>query len=211
MIKNPLAFINAKKNTKTNLEKSEIDRNLRKKADDSSGGSSAEIEIDIAAEIEKIKVNTIDYIEQTKIERLEDKEHILFEPQKRSNLIENQKYRGITFDMLDNINRYRELEKEQENILKMCKEPITEELALKTTLVEFEGYKNRTKKIRAEMEKIFTTTKNSYLEWKSELERRDKDLEEYMQQKEKEIEHATEMDAEEYFDEFGGIDILDED
>lgn len=211
MIKNPLAFINAKKNTKTNLEKSEIDRNLRKKADDSSGGSSAEIKINIVAEIEKIKTNTIDYIEQTKIERLEDKEHILFEPQMRSDLMGNQKYSGITFQMLDNINRYRELEKEQENILKRCKEPITEELELKTTLVEHEGYKNRTKKIRSELEKIFTSTKNSYIEYKSELERRDQDLEAYMQQKEKEIERATEMDAEEYFDEFGGIDILDED
>lgn len=210
MIKNPLAFINAKKNTKTNLEKSEIDRNLRKKADDSSGGSSAEIKIDVA-EIEKIKTNTIDYIEQTKIERLEDKEHILFEPQMRSDLMGNQKYSGITFQMLDNIERYRELEKEQEKIMKRCKEPITEELELKTTLVEYEGYKNRTKKIRSELEKIFTTTKNSYLEWKSELERRDKELEEYMRQQDKEIEHATEMDAEEYFDEFEGIDILDED
>ena len=143
MIKNLLAFINAKKNTKTNLEKLEIDRNLRKKADDSSGGSSAEI--DIVAEIEKIKANTIDYIEQTKIERLGDKEHILFEPQFRSDLMENQKYRGIKFDMLDNINRYRELEKEQEKILERCKEPITEELELKTILVEHEGYKNRTK------------------------------------------------------------------
>lgn len=209
MIKNLLAFINAKKNTKTNLEKLEIDRNLRKKADDSSGGSSAEI--DIVAEIEKIKINTIDYIEQTKIERLEDKKHILFEPQFRSDLMGNQKYRGIKFYMLDEIERYRELEKEQEKILERCKEPITEELELKTTLVEYEGYKNRTKKIRSELEKIFTTTKNSYIEYKSELERGDKDLEEYMQQKEKEIERATEMDAEEYFDEFGEIDILDED
>lgn len=209
MIKNLLAFINAKKNTKTNLEKLEIDRNLRKKADDSSGGSSAEI--DIVAEIEKIKANTIDYIEQTKIERLGDKEHILFEPQFRSDLMENTKYRGIKFDMLDNIERYRELEKEQEKILKWCKEPITEELELKTILVEHEEYKNRTKKIRSELEKIFTSTKNSYIEYKSELERQDQDLEAYMQQKEKEIERATEMDAEEYFDEFGEIDILDED
>lgn len=209
MIKNLLAFINAKKNTKTNLEKLEIDRNLRKKADDSSGGSSAEI--DIVAEIEKIKANTIDYIEQTKIERLDDKEHILFEPQFRSDLMENPKYSGITFQMLDNIERYRELEKEQEKILKWCKEPITEELELKTILVEHEGYKNRTKKIRSEMEKIFTSTKNSYIEYKDEIERRDQDLEAYMQQKEKEIECATEMDAEEYFDEFGEIDILDED
>ena len=175
MIKNLLAFINAKKNTKTNLEKLEIDRNLRKKADDSSGGSSAEI--DIVAEIEKIKANTIDYIEQTKIERLADKEHILFEPQFRSDLMENQKYRGIKFYMLDEIERYRELEKEQEKILERCKEPITEELELKTTLVEYEGYKNRTKKIRSELEKIFTSTKNSYIEHKSELERRDQDLE----------------------------------
>lgn len=133
-------------------------------------------------ELEEKKAEVVAYIEQTKLERMNDKNDIIFEPMKRglyrSEYGSYAEYKGITFSTFDAYEKYVELENEQEVILKSCKRK-TDKDALKfeyeimTQLESVEHSMYRVTQIRSQLEKVFHGARKQYEEWKQTLEERD--------------------------------------
>lgn len=133
-------------------------------------------------ELEEKKAEVVAYIEQTKLERVNDKADIIFEPMQRglyrAEFGAYAEYRGITFSTYDAYEKYVELENEQESILRHCKKKTDKddlkfEYEIMTQLESVEHSMYRVTQIRSQLEKVFNGARKQYEEWKQTLEERE--------------------------------------
>lgn len=133
-------------------------------------------------ELEDKKAEVVAYIEQTKLERANDKNDIIFEPMQkglyRADFGQYEEYKGITFSTFNAYEKYVELEDEQETILRHCKKKTDKddlkfEYEIMTQLESVEHSMYRVTQIRSQLEKVFNGARKQYEEWKQTLEERE--------------------------------------
>lgn len=163
------------------INEKSIQRSVKNGTSDTSESDSFNREASLQ-ELEDKKAEVVAYIEQTKFERANDKNDIIFEPMQkglfRADYGQFEEYRCITFSTFDAYEKYVELEEEQESILRRCKkkedkDDLKLEYEIMTRLESVDHQMYRVTQIRNQLEKVFNGARKKYEERKQFFEERD--------------------------------------